>query len=258
MRSNFLFENTNFLFRDPRWVAKLGIGSLLILASLIIPLVPLFFVAGYCLRICQRIILGDGKPCLPEWDDWNWLLRNGFRLSEAGLVYALPGLLLLTASYLMIFYPLIANGFFSMITTTSLNLSANTVALIRNGVILLGAAIAISLIGGFFSTPAAMHMTAKGNIGAVFQIRAWWKILKSAMGKFVGAYSLISITAILLMLLFTILTATLVFCLPAAVIFSTGGMYLCVAASALFASAYRAGYRNSTKSISSHSPTPMK
>jgi hypothetical protein len=44
-----------------------------------------------------------------------------------------------------------------------------------------------------------------------------------------------------LMLLFTVLSATLVLCLPAAIIFSAGGMYLVVEASALFASAYRVG-----------------
>ncbi len=241
MRSNFLSENISFPFHDPHRVTKMAIGSLLILASLVIPLVPLFFVAGYCLRICQRIIHDDGLPHLPEWDDWSWYFRNGFRLSEAGLVYALPGLILLTASYLMVFYPLIANSMFSIITNTPQVLSANAMELIQNGAILMGVATVISLVGGFFSAPAAMHMVSTGSIKAIFHIREWWEILIHAPGKFLGAFALISFASIILLTIFTVLTATLIFCLPAAIIFSIGGIYLSVTASALFASAYRAG-----------------
>ncbi len=96
MSSDGIRTSLIFPFKDPRWVMKLTIGSLLILASTVVPLVPLFFVAGYSLRIIQRIIHGDGQPVLPEWDDWEWLFKHGFKLSEAGLFYALPGLVLFT------------------------------------------------------------------------------------------------------------------------------------------------------------------
>ncbi len=78
MKPGFYSHNLIFPFDDPHWVKKLATGGLLILASLIIPLIPLFFVAGYCLRICQRIIHDGGEPYLPEWDDWNWFLRTWF------------------------------------------------------------------------------------------------------------------------------------------------------------------------------------
>lgn len=248
MKSNFLTDNIGYPFQDPHWITKLAIGALMILASLVIPLVPLFFVAGYCLRICQRIILGDGQPHLPEWDDWGWYFSNGFRLSEAGLVYALPGLILLTFGYVMVFYPLIVTSMASILTNTPQELTSNAMSLIHNGAIIIAAATLVSLVGGFFSTPAAMHMVAKGSVMAVFQTSGWWKILKRASGEFSAAFVMVSISAIIMMVLFSVLTASLVFCLPAVIIFSAGGTCLAVAASALFASAYRAGAVTDTKS----------
>jgi hypothetical protein len=241
MKTDFLSINLRFPFTDQRWVMKLTIGTLLILASMAIPLVPLFFVAGYCLRIIQRIIHGDGQPALPEWDDWDWLFKNGFKLSEAGLLYALPGLVLFMIGYIMVFYPILGISLARLASTTALTLSPEATGMLHQGAILLGAATILTLIGAFFSAPATMHMAARNSVRAVFQIREWWAILRLAPGKFIGAYTLITTATILLLIIFTVLTITLVFCLPASILISVGGMYISVTASAMFASAYRSG-----------------
>ncbi len=175
---------------------------------------------------------------------------HGFKLSEAGLVYALPGLILLTASYLMVFYPLIATSMISIVTGIPQELSAGATEWIRIGAVLMGVATLLTLVGGFFSAPAAMHMVKQRSVKAVFRIKEWWKILIKAPGKFTGAFALTTIGSILLIVIFTVLTASLVFCLPAALLFSAGGFYLSLAASALFASAYRDGLITDIKSIS--------
>jgi hypothetical protein len=220
---------------------KLAIGSLLMLASLVIPLIPLFFVAGYCLRIIQRIILGDGQAALPEWDDWQWLFTHGFKLSEAGLIYALPGLFLLTIGSVMVFYPLYGMGLASLASATHQTISPEGMAILSKGALIGGVGLLLTLIGGFFSTPAAMHMAATNRVKAVLQIHEWWGILSRAPWKFISAYGLAAFLTILLMVIFTILSATLVFCIPAAILFSVASMYLAIVASALFANAYRAG-----------------
>jgi Protein of unknown function (DUF4013) len=241
VKSNSLSTALGFPFEDPHWLMKLSIGSLLILASLVIPLIPLFFVAGYCLRIIQRIILGDGQAVLPEWDDWSWLFKHGFKLSEAGLLYALPGLLLLTIGSVMIFFPLYGMGLASLASATHQAISPAGMTMLTKGTLISGIGLLLTLVGGFFSTPAAMHMAAKNRVKAVLQIHEWWVVLSRAPWKFFSAYGLVAVITILLMIFFTILTATLVFCIPAAILFSVANMYLAITASALFASAYRAG-----------------
>lgn len=230
-----------FPFKDPNWMIKLSIGSLLILASTVVPLVPLFFVAGFSLRIIQRIIHGDGQPVMPDWDDWEWLFKQGFKLSEAGLFYALPGLVLLTAGYILVFFPILGMSLARLASSVQQPLSANATALMNQGVILLVVASLLTLVGAFFSVPAAMHMAATGDVKAIFRIKEWWMILRQASGKFIRGFLLITVASILLMILVTVMTATLVLCLPGTILFSVAGMYLSLVASALFASAYHSG-----------------
>jgi hypothetical protein len=241
MTSDEVKVNFKFPFKDPHWVMKLTIGSLLILVSTVVPLVPLFFVAGYCLRIIQRILCGDGQPVLPEWDDWEWLFKHGFKLSEAGLFYALPGLILFMAGYLMVSFPVLGISLARLASSIPQPLSENATALMNNGAIILAVASLLTLVGAFFSAPAAMHMAAKDSVKAIFHIQEWWAILHQASGKFIGAFALVTITSILLIILVTIMSATLILCLPASILFCMVGMYLSLVASALFASAYRAG-----------------
>ena len=66
-----------FPFQDPRWQNKFLIGSLVVFAGFIIPLIPFFFVYGYMAQIMRRIIVEKGEPFLPEWDDWGKLFVDG-------------------------------------------------------------------------------------------------------------------------------------------------------------------------------------
>jgi hypothetical protein len=241
MSSENIATLLKFPFKAQRWGMKIAIGSLLILASTVVPLVPLFFVAGYSLRIIQRIIHGDGQPVMPDWDDWEWLFKHGFKLSEAGLFYALPGLVLFTAGYIMVFFPILGMSLARLASSVQQPLSADATALMNHGAIVLGVASLLTLVGAFISVPAAMHMAAKDDVKAIFRIKEWWAILRQASGKFICGFTWITIASILLMILVTVMTATLVLCLPATLLFSVAVMYLCPVASALFAKAYRTG-----------------
>ena len=248
-----------FPFKDPRWGVKLLIGSLLILASTVVPLVPLFFVAGYSLRIIQRIIHGDGQPVLPEWDDWEWFFKHGFKLSEAGLFYALPGLVLFTAGYIMVFFPILGMSLARLATSAPQPLSTDAMALMDQGAIVLGVASLLTLLGAFISVPAAMHMASTNDVKAIFRIMEWWVILRQASRKFILGFTWITIAFILLMVLVTIMTVTLVLCLPATILFSVASMYLSLIASALFAKAYRAGVEklNGSETVVIHKVNPV-
>lgn len=84
-----------YMFDDEKWVEKLVIGGLLTLAS-IIPIVNLFtglVLVGYSLRILRRVSRGEELP-LPQWDDWGGDWVRGLMVALAGLVYALPILIL--------------------------------------------------------------------------------------------------------------------------------------------------------------------
>jgi hypothetical protein len=76
-----------FVFDDPRWLQKVLIGGLFVIASFI--LIGVFFIFGYMARLARNVIRGDQYP-LPEWDDLGEYFAEGVKLFLVGLVYAIP------------------------------------------------------------------------------------------------------------------------------------------------------------------------
>lgn len=87
-------KSINFITEDPRWQQKLLIGTGVVIAStilssVIIGIVGFLILAGYSVRLTQNVRDGEPYP-LPEWDQWGDDLTRGFKLTVAGLVWALP------------------------------------------------------------------------------------------------------------------------------------------------------------------------
>ncbi len=89
----------SFVFEDDKWLSKVFIGGLLILASIFV--VPFFFVLGYSEAVARKAMVGEDG--LPEWADWGDLLKKGFSLAVSLFVYALPIFLLLIPMFLTTF-----------------------------------------------------------------------------------------------------------------------------------------------------------
>ena len=83
-----------YMFQDPQWLVKLGIGTLLMLVGIILSpvllgLVPLIIVTGYTLVVVENVRLGRERP-LPDWQDWGKFATLGLKLCAAFLVWSLP------------------------------------------------------------------------------------------------------------------------------------------------------------------------
>jgi hypothetical protein len=76
-----------FAFDDPRWVPKVLLGGLFMLAAIF--LIGIFFVYGYMARLLRNVINGVQYP-LPEWDDLGEFFSEGLKLFAVGLIYAIP------------------------------------------------------------------------------------------------------------------------------------------------------------------------
>jgi hypothetical protein len=86
-----------FMFGDPDWLRKVGIGALvalvgILLGPIFIGLFAFIFLAGYSLDVTRNVIRGQVHP-LPEWDDWGGFFVRGLRLAAALFVWGLPVLL---------------------------------------------------------------------------------------------------------------------------------------------------------------------
>jgi hypothetical protein len=90
-------KSFSFVFEDPRWLTKVGIGALvLILSSLLSPILigilGYFIVAGYALEVLRNVRKGDLFP-MPEWRDrWGEWLVLGVKAAVAIFVWSLPAI----------------------------------------------------------------------------------------------------------------------------------------------------------------------
>ncbi|HRO25234.1 MAG TPA: DUF4013 domain-containing protein, partial [Promineifilum sp.] len=80
-------KSIRYVFDDPQWISKVVIGALMSVLSFFI--LPAFILQGYVVKVIRQVMNGDWDG-LPEWDDWGNLLRDGFNVFIAELVYTLP------------------------------------------------------------------------------------------------------------------------------------------------------------------------
>ena len=231
-----------FPFKDPDWFKKLTIGSLLILSGFIIPILPILFVYGYVMRIMERIIIQDGEPCLPEWDDWGKLFTDGARLLGAGLIYAIPALILFFLGYMIAFLPAFlipwmegivepSSAAFAIFPLFGMMLGFGTMGL---GILL---AVAVGIL-----VPAALgHLVAKDRFSAAFQVNEWWPILRANFTGFLLAFVIIMGIFTIGSFFYQILYFTIILCCLIPLALSAYSMYLSLISMTLFAQAYSDG-----------------
>ncbi|MGA9117636.1 MAG: DUF4013 domain-containing protein [Bacteroidota bacterium] len=77
----------SFPFKDPDWIRKFLVGGLFVLLSALI--IGIFILAGYCVRVTQRVMRGEANP-LPEWDDIGGKFVAGFKFCVVLAAYSVP------------------------------------------------------------------------------------------------------------------------------------------------------------------------
>jgi hypothetical protein len=97
-------KSFSFPFEDKQWISKLGLGA-------VIAMVPIlnFAWSGYMVEIIRNVMNGSQEP-LPNWDDIDKKFMDGLLLALAGLVYALPMLIVICLPMSIMIIPAIMSG----------------------------------------------------------------------------------------------------------------------------------------------------
>jgi hypothetical protein len=96
-----------YITEDERWLNKLGIGSLIMLGSVVF--FPIFWLVGYQIAIIRNVIAGKERP-LPEWDNWGKLFIDGLLVTVAMMVYTMPLWIILCIGMAGVFLPILGAG----------------------------------------------------------------------------------------------------------------------------------------------------
>jgi len=80
-------KSFTYVFDDEKWITKVLVGGLFILASGFLVGIP--FLVGYMLQTMRNVRQGVEKP-LPEWDNLGEKFREGLILALVYIVWAIP------------------------------------------------------------------------------------------------------------------------------------------------------------------------
>lgn len=234
----------NYPLKGPDAQKNFLIGSLLMLAGFIIPILPILVLYGYLAQIVQKILDGE-EASMPAWDNWEKLLKDGLRFYGVRMVFTLPIIILVFG--LLIVY--LAGFFFVMSQDRpSTSLMAVLILVFFGAICLM---IPLGFIISILAYPAGVHAISKRSFLAGFSIGEWGPILRKNLGGFLLAiattYVVSFLTNLVLQLLYiTVILACLVPILMPAVIF-----YMLLVVEPMAAQAYREGHEklNSPTSI---------
>ncbi len=193
MNTSFLdqiVQSISFPFKDPQWGNKILIGLLIGFSAMLIPILPVFILAGYGYQIMKRIIHENGEPYLPEWSDWGRFLVDGCKLTVASWIYALPIILLILFGVMGMVIPGIAIGLSSSRAygTDSLPPDLSLLFILYPlAFAMFCAAWPLGILVSLLEAPAISNLVDKDRFSAAFHFSQWWPILKAGLGPFVVA-----------------------------------------------------------------------
>ena len=167
-----------FMFEDPDWVRKLGIGTILTLIgvlfiSFLIGILPLLVVTGYTVQVVRNVMMRRERP-LPEWNDMGQLLGEGFKIFLATLVWLLPVLVLMIP-----------------ITVSAIMMDQNGRGMEAIGVPIMICGYCLVILWSLFvalMTPAIYaRIAATGRIASAFELGRMWAFTRDNLGNIIVA-----------------------------------------------------------------------
>ena len=153
-----------FVFDDPDWLKKVGIGSLLLL----IPILGTLMITGWGFHLTRNVIRREAYP-LPDWSEFGDILLKGLQVFVIGLVYALPIILISACSGGVIGF--LQEGDDSIVSLVSICLSCFSMLY---GILLM------------LVVPAAVgNFAAKDEFGAAFRFGDVFGLVRTAPGPYI-------------------------------------------------------------------------
>jgi hypothetical protein len=231
-----------FPFQAPQWQGRFLVGSALVLAGSIVPIVPLIFVAGYVLQVMRQALDGQ-EPELPAWDDWGKLTRDGLSVLAINLVYLAPALIVFLVGMGLYF----AGSLYLPFTVTTGSSEADAVGafllLIFGSMAILFLSLALgtllSILGAIALPMATAHFAAQGHLKAAFRVRHWWRVLKADRLGYLIAWVIVAGLMAVLYVGVILGYYTLVLCFLVPILVAPIGFYVSLVGAALFGQTYR-------------------
>ncbi len=244
-------KSFSYPFEDKQWVSKMGLGA-------VISLVPVlnFAMTGYMIQIVRNMMDNAEEP-LPNWDDLGKKFMDGLILVLAGIVYALPVIILSCLPLSIMTIPaIIASG------NSNFQDVANTIT--GAGGVLFAAMSCVFVVYGLVLSvifPAIYVNYAKeGTFASCFHLREVFDIIGKNAGSFFTAWGMSLVAGLVVGLVVMVANTVLTFIpcvgwIVSIVISLAVGVYLSMIYSHLFGQFARQAF-GETPLVPSDLPMP--
>jgi hypothetical protein len=231
-----------FPFREPNWRGRFLIGAALVLAGYVIPILPLIFVVGYTLQIMRRVALGEDPTLLP-WDEWGRFAVDGLRGMLVGLVYLLPGILVLTVGMGLYMFTSMSGPFMNQGGVSTYGGEEVWVVsfLASMAIMFLSMCLGTALLTvGAVPLPVALtHFAVQDKVSAAFRPREWWPQVRANAGSYFVVWVVGVGLGTMLYFAQMLVGYSVILCCLVPFVSAAGGFYLSLVAAALFGQFYR-------------------
>jgi hypothetical protein len=242
-----------FPVRDAEARKQFLIACAVMLASFIIPILPMLILMGYSAKIMREVIEENKEPAMPTWqsNDLSGMLVDGLRLWGTQLVLTLPLMILIGCGVAFM-----VGGSFSFAAVSDKN--ADTIApigalLMIFGTLIFGLFAILSLPYSVIISAALPHVTVKRSFQAAFEFKEWFNVFRKALGQFVLAYAIIMIASFVVAVAMQVAFITIILICVVPFLMIPYMAYQTLIMNTIFAQAYRAG-RNQLE-IAAHATT---
>ncbi len=170
----------SYPFEDTQWANKLGLGLLIFL----VPILD-FVGVGYIIEIVRRVKKDDLHE-LPTWDDMGKKFMDGLWLFLAGLIYALPMLILLCLPLVLILVPALLAGNSDSESLLNTLGAVGGISLVCLSCILTLYSLAYSVV-----YPGIFILYAReGTFAACFKLREIFALIRKNAGSYFTAWGI--------------------------------------------------------------------
>jgi hypothetical protein len=248
----------SFPFKDPRWVSKFLIGTGILLAGFVIPVLPWLIVWGYIARVIRAGAANEDPTHLPEWDDWGDLLMDGLRQFGVVLCYILPAAIIMGIGW-----TIYTAGIFSITGYENDPYSGpgRAVFFIFAMLVLflsMGIGLLLILLAVLVMPAAQAHTAVNRRFSAAFNLSGWWRILRANLSGFLIGAGTFVVLQTLLGFVFQFLYMTLVLCLFAPFLMFPASLYIMIVSYRIIGQAYWEGRQKSATKLESGPPAPAE
>lgn len=253
MRESFSISGMKgwFLFplRGKEWGRKLLYLGLFWLSGGLVPVIPWLFVGGYFAAVVRKVVRDEGEK-LPEWQDWNRFIVDGIRLLGAGLIFFLPLGLFFSTAFSLYFGTSIAGIALARGGKEIASLLTSFGGLLFYGWCLT-VGMLLSLLLGLVAWPAITYMILEERFSALFEVKAWWKVVRANPGGYLIAMFLFWGVIIAFQVISQWFFFTVVLCVFLPVIYAVAMPYLTLITAGLVGQVYRESLEALGKTVSS-------